>query len=92
MRGYPKHIATKQDFENLLAMPEHKDQALADLKAICLLGDDKAMRATKLIDPENPEKGSETEEIDNPLPVWKQKGFTSRADVADLITANGGKI
>ncbi len=89
MRGYPKHIATKQDFINLLAMPEHKAHALADLKAIHDLDDAKATRATTLIDENDPEKGFNTETIDNPLPVWKQKGFTSRKAVAAMITKAG---
>lgn len=89
MRGYPKHIATVQDFENLLSVPEHKEQALVDLKALYLLTDDKATRVVT---------GSEetgdlvTEEIDNSRPLWMQKGFKSREAVADLIKANGGKV
>ena len=89
MKGYPKHVATKQDFKNLLAMKEHKKQALADLKTIHDLDDAKMSRATTLIDEKDPEAGWNTETIDNPLPVWKQKGFTSRAAVATMITKAG---
>ena len=85
MKGYPKFVAVKQDFVNLLDMPEFKEQALADLQAIYDLQDDKATRATTLIDESDPEKGYNTEEIDNPNPVWKQKGFASRAEVLELI-------
>lgn len=92
MKGYPKRIATKQDFLNLLRMKELKAQAIEDLKKIYNLDDGKAVRATTLIDPADPEKGYNTEIIDNPMPLWKQKGFASRQEVADLITRNGGKI
>mgnify|MGYP000976215602 CR=1 FL=1 len=92
MKGYPKFIATKQDFINLLGMAEFKDQALADLKAVYELNDDKATRATTPIDPEDPQGGWNTEEIDNPMPVWKQKGFSSRDEVAELIIDNGGEV
>ena len=85
MKGYPKFVAMKQDFINLLNMPEYKEQALKDLQAIYDLHDDKAQRATTLIDENNPELGYNTEEIDNPNPVWKQKGFDSRQAVVDLI-------
>ena len=92
MRGYPKTIATKQDFLNLLSTKEFKAQAIEDLKKIYSRDDDKVVRATTLIDPDNPESGYNTEIIDNPMPKWRQKGFVSRQDVADLITENGGEI
>ena len=92
MKGYPKTITTKQDFLNLLSTKEFKAQAIEDLKKIYNLDDSKAVRATTLIDPDDPEKGYNTEIIDNPMPMWKQKGFASRQDVADLITENGGEV
>ena len=92
MRGYPKNVATKQDFLNLLSTEELKAQVIEDLKKIYNLDDSKATRATTLIDPDDPEKGYNTEIIDNPMPLWKQKGFASRQDVADLITENGGEV
>ena len=85
MKGYPNRVATKEDFLNLLAMPEHKAHAIADLKAIRDIDDAKVTKATTLIDPEDPEKGYNTELITNPLPIWKQKGFSSRAEVTELI-------
>jgi len=84
MRGYPKHMATKQDFDNLLAMPEYEKQALADLKRLQGIDDAKVIRVVS---------GSVetddliTEEIDNPNPVWKQKGFVTKKAVDDLVTA-----
>lgn len=84
MKNYPKHIATKQDFINLLALPEYQAQALADLQQIVDLDDDKTLRTISI----NEETGeATTEEINNPMPMWKVKGFTSRQDVLDLIAA-----
>lgn len=83
MKGLPKYISTKQDFINLLAEPEHQAQAIEGLKVIRDMEDDKALRVV-LIDEETGE--AVTEEIDNPMPLWKVKGFSSRQEVADLIT------
>lgn len=156
MRGYPKHVATKQDFLNLLAMPEYKARALADLEYIRDLNDYTTtvairQRCTELFTiatesagldtgavnedlkakleaylgsvlpaPRITQKSAtnwelalvpmerldlvddhgtvrayradsedewETEVIDNPMPLWKQKGFVSREEVAALIAA-----
>lgn len=87
MKGYPKHIASKQDFINLLADKEYRERAIADLRIIAEADDDKAMRTISI----NEETGEEvTEEIDNPMPLWKVKGFKSRKDVAELIAAQEG--
>jgi len=83
MKGYPKHIATKQDFLNLLADPDFKTHAIADLKSIRDLDDDKAMRTLGIAE----DGTAVTEEIDNPSPLWKIKGFASREEVAALIAA-----
>jgi len=82
MKGYPKYIATKQDFENLLAVLQCRERALKDLRAIYEAKDEKATRVVS---------GSEEtgdlviEEIDNPMPLWKQKGFKSREEVIEII-------
>jgi len=82
MKGYPKYINCKQDYFNLLTEDEYRVQALEDLKAIHDLDDEKASRTISI----NEETGEAVmEEIDNPTPLWKVKGFTSRQDVADLI-------
>ena len=117
MRGYPKHINCKQDFLNLLEMPEHRERAKADLWKLQALDDSKATRVC-VRKVQNPDAGEEytvpgggmggegpitfirpdtieeeyTEEIDNPMPLWKQKGFESREAVAALVTKNGGKV
>jgi len=82
MRGFPKHIATVQDFRNLLAMPEYKEKTLGYLKKIQMINDDKA---TRVISGSEETKDLVTEVIDNPMPLWKQKGLKSRRAVADLI-------
>ena len=92
MRGFPKHINCVQDFNNLLADKDLKTRTLAELQKIYNKDDLKALRATTLIDPEDPKSDWNTEEIDNPMPLWKQKGFESREAVAALVTKNGGKI
>jgi hypothetical protein len=92
MRGYPKTIKTKQDFLNLLNMEEFKDQALIDLTAIHDLQDSKTTKATTLIDPAAPEKGYHTKLINNPMPLWKQRGFASKQEISGLITQSGEKI
>lgn len=84
MNGFPKVVATKQDFINLLKLNEYKEQVIKKLQEIYDMDDSKATRATTLIDPENPEGGWNTEIIDNPMPMWKQKGFISRESVAEL--------
>lgn len=82
MKGYPKYINCKQDFINLLSEAEHQAQAIEDLKVIRDMEDDKVLR-TLSIDEATGE--ATTEEIDNPMPLWKVKGFSSRQDVTDLI-------
>lgn len=88
MKGYPKYIATKRDYENLLAMPEHKDRALKDLATIRDAVDDKAQETVSITKDEA--TGVETavkKEIDNPMPAYKVAGFETRQEVADLISA-----
>jgi hypothetical protein len=85
MRGYPKTIATKADFLYLLAIPEHKDQALLDLKALYELQDD-TMEVVKSYDTD--EQGQMInvimETLPAPMPKWRRMGFESRQDVMDL--------
>ena len=89
MKGYPKHIATKKDFVNLLSMPEYTAQALSDLTAIYNTDDDNMVRVVS---------GSEetmdlvTETIPAPWPLWKQKGFAGREEVADMIIDYDGEV
>jgi len=87
MKGFPKTIKTTQDFTNLLADDRFKEKALAELKRIYNVDDLKATKATTLIDPDDEEKGYNTEEINNPMPEWKLKGFISREAVNEMIQA-----
>lgn len=82
MKGYPKHIATKQDYLNLIADPEFRERAVADLKIIAEANDEKT---TKTLSIDEATGAAVTEEIDNPMPLWRIKGFDSRQDVMDLI-------
>lgn len=88
MRGLPKHFNNPKDYENTIRIYPHlKEQVLEHLRAIADAGDDKAIGVVS---------GSEetgdlaTEEIENPMPLWKQKGFVSREDLRDLIGQHGG--
>ena len=48
MKGYPKFVATKKDYENLLSMPEYRKQALADLQVIYDLDDELATKTLSI--------------------------------------------
>ena len=87
MRGYPKHINTKADFQLLLAMPQFRDRARTDLQAIAHQKDDTLTNATELVDPQNPTGPWKTETLLNPYPLWKQKGFATRKEIQALLTA-----
>jgi len=84
MRGYPKVIATKQDYLNLLSMPERRERALSDLAALFELDDEEVIvckdRKNRDIHAER-----ETEKKPNRLPMWKHKGFASRKEIELVI-------
>lgn len=88
MRGYPKYIATKVDFEFLLADPEFKARALADLKAVVDLADDTMERVVSHdLDKAGKMINVVTETVPAPMPKWKRLGFASRKEAADLYMA-----
>jgi hypothetical protein len=88
MRGYPKVIATKQDFLNLLAVPECKAQALADLRAVYDLPDDTMERVVSYDKDEDGQMiNVATEIVPALMPKWKRMGFASRQDVIDLYNS-----
>ena len=89
MRGYPKHVATKQDFLNLLSMDEYRGQATENLIAIFKMNDEKANRH---ISGSEETKDLKIEEIENSMPLWKRKGFKSRQEIAGIIKKHGGCI
>lgn len=86
MRGYPKHIATKQDFKNLLGMSEFKERALTDLKRL-QANAVKEAKVIQVISGSEEKKNLITREIDNPSPKWAQMGFKSKKELDDLVTA-----
>ena len=91
MRGYPKHINTKQDLDNLLTIPEFKGKALADMKRLQA----KAVAEAKVI---RVVSGSEeegnliTEEIDNPSPTYIKMGFKDKKELDDLVSVKDAEI
>ena len=88
MRGYPKYIATKADFEFLLADPEVKARALADLKAVVDLEDDTMDRVVSHdLDAAGRMINVVTETVPAPMPKWRRMGFASRKEAADLYAA-----
>ena len=66
-------------------MPEFAKQAKADLEALAKTDTAKVTRAIRLVDPDKPDGEWVTEEINNPKPEWKQKGFESLGKVHDVI-------
>lgn len=82
MRGYPKGRLTKQDFENLVKMPEHADQAMADMAKLAAISDDKI----------TVDQGTKDEpdlvEIENPLPAWKLAGYNDREELTGVASTN----
>jgi len=88
MIGYPKCVATVEDFRHLLAVPEYRQRALADLAAIRDADDETAIRVVAVSE----DGTEETEEIENPMPLWRVKGFESRAAVDEMIRTVGGEV
>ena len=80
MKGYPKFVATREDYENLLKTEEFRVQALAELDTIANTQDATALRVIST----NDDGTSVAEEIENPMPLWRVKCFQSREDVKKL--------
>jgi hypothetical protein len=80
MRGYPKGPLSKQDFENLLNMPEHAKRAKAGLTTLASMDDD------KIIVDRGTEAAPVLVPIDNPQPAWKRAGFARKLDLARMAT------
>lgn len=80
MQGYPKVVAVKQDYINLLNIPEYKAQALSDLQKLADFNDEPVKKSVGI---------SQDDEsyilVDNPNPIYKQKGFATKQEVRDLI-------
>ncbi len=86
MKGYPKYFATVEDYKNIVRdFPEWKKRVETELKALKNIKDTKVLKATTLIDPSKPELGWKTQEIDNPYPRYKQKGFKTKRELEDMV-------
>jgi len=87
MKDYPKYFATKEDYKNIMRdFPEWRKRVKEELKALKAIKDDKVTRAVALSDPDDPESDWITEEITNPYPKYKQKGFKTKQKLSDLIS------
>jgi len=91
MKGYPKHINIKRDLDNLLAMPEFKARALAELKRIQALAVAEAT-VTRVISGSDETNDLVTEQIPNPSPRWKQLGFKDKKELDNLVTADATEV
>jgi hypothetical protein len=84
MKGFPKVIATKQDFINLLSDKNYKEEALEKLQTLQDHDDRVSTRTLEIADPEDPESEDKTERIETELPIHKQIGFEKWLDVVEL--------
>ncbi len=81
------HFATKADIVNL--MNTNREEMIFLLKIIYDTPDDTLYRVVS---------GSEDtgdvvyEEVDSPFPIWKQKGFLTRAEIKDFIGDYGDEV
>lgn len=86
MKGYPPNFATVQDYENIIRdFPQWRKRVMEELKELRKINDDKVTRAIGPIDPDDLVSEWETDEIDNPLPRRKQKGFKTKKELDALI-------
>lgn len=86
MQGYPKSVATKKDYENLLKMPEFARQAKEDLAMLATANKLKVTRAIRPVDPNKPDGEWVMEEIDTPHPTWQRRGFETLKEVSDMAS------
>ena len=73
MRGYPKVINNKRDYDNLLSMKEYAAKAKAELSALSSVDDSKVFRD------DGSAESSKLVQVDNPSPTWKRLGYKSRS-------------
>jgi len=50
------------------------------------------MTTTTLVEPADPMSDWNQEMLPNPAPLWQQKGFKGREELAEIIKKNGGKV
>lgn len=75
MRGYPKIVNSKRDYDNLMSMKEHASRAKSELLSLSSVDD------SKVVLEDGSAESSKPVRIDNPSPLWKRLGYKSRADM-----------
>ena len=84
--AWPEWIGTKQDLVNLMSIPQHRERALKELQTIYNTDDAKAVQ---VLSGSEESKDLVTKEIDNPKPLYKRYGFTSKDEVGQLLSKEG---
>lgn len=84
--AWPEWIGTKQDYLNLLTIPEHRERALKELQAIYNTDDAKAV---SVVSGSEATKDLVTKEIVNPKPLYRRYGFASKDEVGALLQKEG---
>lgn len=79
MRGYPKGLLNKQDYENLLKTSEYAERAKSDLVKLAAIDDDKVVMEV------GTEDDPRSVKIDNPMPAWKLAGFKDKSKLLSLF-------
>jgi len=78
MKGYPKGLLSKIDYENLLSMSEHVERAKADLIRLAEIDD------SKIVVDLGTENTPKLVEVSNPSPAWMRAGFKDKAELTNL--------
>lgn len=84
MRGFPRVIATVQDFENLLGDKDMKQEAIRKLEELMDFDDRTVTVALKPKNKDDPDGEWKTIKIRNPHPIHRQRGFLRWRDVVAL--------
>lgn len=87
MQGFPLHIATRQDYENLLNDERYRDTCLEKIQELRDYDDSISLRAVEPVDPDDPMSEWITEEIPTPFPLHVQRGFSDWDDVVQVEAA-----
>ena len=82
MRGFPRVMRTKQDWINCLKDRKLKKRALDRLQGIYKMDDDYVLQ---VVSGSEETKDLVTKKIKNPMPLWKQYGFSSRKEAGEVI-------
>ena len=80
MRGYPKTINTKRDYDNLMSMPEYASMAKSNLALASSVDD-----SNVVIDTGTTDKPS-SKDVVNPSPLYKRLGYKSKSSMVSAST------